>query len=176
MDANITSIFVLTILMMVGLPFFIRASIKDRTEQIQLPTSEPEEVFLPKLQQYFASRAYRVVDLNKEKNQVTFEGFVQPSFFLAVFLTLIAALGLFCLILVLCFFYPANSNFFWLLLLFAPVAGVFYWQKAGRLEKVLLSVEPNMSLSEDKNVIKLTGHRDELKQLQRSLSFNGTQQ
>jgi hypothetical protein len=175
-DANIISTLVLTILMMIGLPFFIRASIKDRTEQIQLPTSESEEVFLPKLQQYFASRAYRVVDLDKDKNQVTFEGFVQPSLFLAIFLTLIAALGLFCLILLLCFFYPANSNFFWLLLLFAPIAGIFYWQKAGRLEKVLLSVEPNMGLSEDKNVIKLTGHRDELKQLKRSLSFESTQQ
>jgi uncharacterized membrane protein YbhN (UPF0104 family) len=155
--------------MMVGLPFFIRASIKDRTEQIQLPTSESEEVFLPKFQQYFASRAYRLVDLDREKNQVTFEGFVQPSLFLAIFLTLIAALGLFCLVLILCFFYPANSNLFWLLLLFAPIAGIFYWQKAGRLERVLLSVEPNMGLSEDKNIIKLTGHRDELKQLQQTI-------
>lgn len=157
--------------MAIGLPFFIRASVKDRTEQIQLPTSESEEIFLPKLQQYFESRAYRVVDLNKEKNQVTFEGFVRPSLFLAIFLTLIAALGLFCVILILCFFYPANSNFFWFLFLFAPIAGLFYWQKAGRLERVLLSVEPNMDLSEHKNTIKLTGHRDELKQLQQTISF-----
>jgi hypothetical protein len=169
-DANIISTLVLTILMMIGLPFFIRASIKDRTEQIQIPTSESEEVFLPKLQQYFESRAYRVIDLDKEKNQVTFEGFVQPSLFLAIFLTLIAALGLFGIILILCFFYPANSNFFWVFLLFAPIAGIFYWQKAGRLERVLLSVEPNMSLSEYKSIIKLTGHRDELKQLQQTIS------
>lgn len=171
MSANIISTLILTILMMIGLPFFIRASIKDRTEQIQIPTSESEEVFLPKLQQYFTTRAYRVVDLNQEKNQVTFEGFVQPSLFLAIFLTFIAALGLFGLVLILCFVDPVHSNFFWLLLLFAPVAGIFYWQKAGRLEKVLLSVEPNMGLSEHKNIIKLTGHRDELKQLQRSISF-----
>ena len=171
MDSTITSTFVLTILMAIGLPFFIRASIKDRTEQIQLPTSESEEVFLPKLQQYFTSRAYRVIDLDKEKNQVTFEGFVKPSLFLAIFLSAIAALGLFCLVLVLCFFYPSGSNFYWLLLLFAPIAGIFYWQKAGRLEKVLLTVEPNMTLSEHKNIIKLTGHRDELKQLQQTLSF-----
>lgn len=158
--------------MMIGLPFFIRASIKDRIEQIQLPTSETEEVFLPKLQQYFESRAYRVVDLDQAKNQVTFEGFVQPSLFLAIFLSLIAALGLFCLVLLLGFFYPAGSNLYWFLLLLAPTAGLFYWKKAGRWEKVLLSVEPNMTLSEYKSVIKLTGHRDELKQLQQELSFN----
>ena len=157
---------------MIGLPFFIRASIKDRTEQIQLPTSESEEVFLPKLQSYFLDRAYRVAALDKEKNQVTFEGFVQPSVFLAIFLSLIAGLGLFCLILILCFFYPALSRFFWLLLSFAPLAGVFYWRKAGRLEKVLLSVEPNMGLSNHKNIIKLTGHRDELRLIQQTISFN----
>jgi hypothetical protein len=167
--ANIISTLVLTILMMVGLPFFIRASIKDRTEQIQLPTSESEEVFLPKFQQYFASRSYRVIELDREKNQVTFEGFVRPSLFLAIFLTLIAALGLFGIILILCFFNPASSNLFWFLLSLAPIAGIFYWQKAGRLERVLLSVEPNMGLSEEKNIIKLTGHRDELKQLQQTI-------
>lgn len=158
--------------MMIGLPFFIRASIKDRTEQIQLPTSESEEVFLPKLQSYFLDRAYRVSALDKEKNQVTFEGFVQPSVFLAIFLSFIAALGLSCLILILCFFYPAFSKFFWILLSLAPVAGVFYWRKAGRLEKVLLSVEPNMGLSDHKNIIKLTGHRDELRLIQQTISFN----
>ena len=157
--------------MIIGLPFFIRASIKDRTEQIKLPTSEAEEVFLPKLQQYFESRAYRVVDLDREKNQVTFEGYVQPSLFLAVFLSFIAALGLLCIVLILYFFYPSVSSFFWFSLLLSPIAGVFYWQKAGRLERVLLSVEPNMGLSEHKNIIKLTGHRDELKQLQKTLSF-----
>ena len=172
MDATIISTLVLTILMMIGLPFFIRASIKDRTQQIKLPTSETEEVFLPKLQQYFESRAYRVVDLDKEKNQVTFEGFVQPSIFLALFLSLIAFLGLFSLVLLICFFVPSLSSFAWILLFFAPIAGIFYWKKAGRLERVLLSVEPNMGLSDYKNVIKLVGHRDELKQLQQTISFD----
>lgn len=170
-NSTIVSTFVLTVLMAIGLPFFIRASVKDRTQQIRLPTSETEETFLPKLQQYFTSRAYRVVDLDKEKNQVTFEGFVQPSVFLAIFLSLIALIGLFSLILVLCFFYPSYSGFFWFLLLLAPGAGLFYWQKAGRLEQVLLTVEQNMGLEEPKNIIKITGHRDELKELQETLTF-----
>ena len=110
-------------------------------------------------------------DLDKEKNQVTFEGFVQPSVFLAIFLSLIALIGLFSLILVLCFFYPSYSGFFWFLLLLAPGAGLFYWQKAGRLEQVLLTVEQNMGLEEPKNIIKITGHRDELKELQETLTF-----
>ena len=38
----------LTILTMVGLPFFIRGSVKDRTEELEIKTSETEEVLLPK--------------------------------------------------------------------------------------------------------------------------------
>ncbi|MDJ0650829.1 MAG: cofactor assembly of complex C subunit B [Xenococcaceae cyanobacterium MO_188.B19] len=172
MDSPIvTSTFFLTLLMMVGLVFFIRASVKDRTEEIELSTSESEDSILPKLQKYFDDRAYRVIEVDALTNEVTFEGFVQPSLFMGIFLSFLSALGLFCLVLVLFMLFPQTSKIFWLVILLAPLAGVFYWQKAGRLEKVLLSINQNNSESPTQNIIRVTGHRDELIQLRQNLSF-----
>lgn len=56
----ITSTLLLTLLLMVGLFFFIRASIKDRTEQVELLAKEPEESIFERLQTYFEQRAYRI--------------------------------------------------------------------------------------------------------------------
>ncbi|MDJ0531630.1 MAG: cofactor assembly of complex C subunit B [Xenococcaceae cyanobacterium MO_207.B15] len=172
MDSTIlTSTFLLTLLMMVGLVFFIRASVKDRTEQIELSTSESEDAILPKLQNYFDERAYRVIEVDALTNEVTFQGFVQPSLFMAIFLTSLSGLGFFCLVLVLFMLFPGVSNWLWLMLLLAPVAGIFYWQKAGRLEKVLLSVKSSTTGNQTRNIITVTGHRDELIQFQQNLSF-----
>jgi hypothetical protein len=155
---------------MVGLLFFIRASVKDRTEQIKLLTLEPEDLLVKKLKQYFAERAYRVTSIDPTKNQVTFEGFVQPSWFLAIFLTFLAGVGFFCLGLVLSLLYPSGGNLIWLPILLAPTAGIFYWQKAGKLEQVLLTVETIQQQQTNKNVLTVTGHRDELIQLRQAFS------
>ena len=167
----VASPFFLTLLMMVGLIFFIRASVKDRTEQIELLTSESEDSILPKLQNYFDERAYRVVAVDPATSEVTFQGFVQPSLFLAIFLSFLSGLGLSCLVLVLFMLFPQMSKWFWLILLFAPVAGIFYWQQAGRLEKVLLSINSKTVDNQTQNIIRVTGHRDELIQLRQNLSF-----
>lgn len=157
---------------MVGLFFFIRASVKDRTQQVKLISSELEESLLSQLQKYFDQRAYKVAAVDAAQNQVTFQGFVRPSWFLAIFLTLLAASGLLCLALVLSLLYPSLANLFLTLTLLAPAAGVFYWKKAGRLEQVLLKVE---ALTEPgigaQSLITVTAHRDELIQLQQALPF-----
>lgn len=162
----------LTVLSLIGLVFFIRASVKDRTKQIKLTTSDSEEIILSKLEKYFDTRAYRVTDLNKETNELTFQGFVQASWFLAIFLSGLAAFGLFCLALIVSFLYPLLSNLSWGLLLLAPLAGIFYYRNASRVEKVLLKIE---TIRETeiiaKNYLTITGHRDELSQLQKTLSF-----
>jgi len=161
----------LTILTMVGLPFFIRGSVKDRTEELEIKTSETEEVLLPKLQTYFEERAYKAIAVDKDNNQVTFQGFVQPSWFMAIFLTFITLLGLFSLALVLVQLYPAIGNIFWLLLILSPVSGIFYWKNAARLEKVLLRIETEFNGQDSYKLITLIGHRDELTQLRKNLSF-----
>ncbi len=155
---------------MVGLLFFIRASVKDRTEQIKLVASESEEVLFERLQKYFEGRAYRITETDAAKNQVTLEGFVKPSLFLAIFLTALAAAGLFCSALVLALLYPDAGNLVWLLLLLAPAAGIFYWRKAGRLERVLLeAIETSTSEQNYQKFLTVTAHRDELIQLRQAL-------
>ncbi len=166
----LSSTFLLTLLLAVGLFFFIRASVKDRTEQEKLIAQEPEESLLARLQQYFDERAYRVAAVDAATNQVTFQGFVRPSWFLAIFLTLLAACGILCLSLVLSFLYPTFTNFFLGLVILAPSAGVFYWKKAGRSEQVSLKVEslPTAKTGQQ-TLLTVTGHRDELAQLKQSL-------
>jgi hypothetical protein len=157
---------------MVGLLFFIRASVKDRTQQIELMAEEPEDTLLSQLKAYFDRRAYRVVAVDAGQDRVIFQGFVSPSWFLACFLTGLAAAGLFCFALVLSFLFPSLTPLFLALILLSPVAGVFYWQKAGRIEQVSLKLE---SLSEQAktpcSLITVTAHRDELIQLQKALSL-----
>jgi hypothetical protein len=167
----LSSTFLLTLLLMVGLFFFIRASVKDRTQQSQLIAEESEQSLLPQLQEYFDQRAYQVAAVDAAQNQVTFQGFVKPSWFLAIFLSLLAGCGWICLALVLSFLYPSAGNLFLLLtLLIAPAAGVFYWKKAGRLEQVSLKVEALPEEGEaERSLITVTAHRDELIQLKRAL-------
>jgi Flp pilus assembly protein TadB len=167
------STFLLTVLLAIGLFFFIRASVKDRTEVITLVSPAAEDKILEHLQQYFQQRAYQVVTIDGEKNQVTLEGFVAPSLFLAIFLSFLAACGLFCLALVLSFLYPSQASIFLWLTLLAPVAGVFYWQKAGRLEQVALKLDsPTTQTARPESIITITAHRDELIELQKSFPFS----
>ena len=135
---------------------------------MQLMSQEPIDSLLAQLQQYFTQRSYKVVALDAEQNQVTFAGFVRPSWFLAVFLTFLAALGILCLVLVLSFLFPQVSLLFFALELLSPVAGIFYWQKAGRQEQVSLKLE---STQETENLITVTGHRDELSVLRETLGW-----
>ncbi|HIK28031.1 MAG: cofactor assembly of complex C subunit B [Oscillatoriaceae bacterium SKW80] len=168
-ELTLSSTFLLTLLLAVGLFFFIRASVKDRTEEVKLISPQPEDSLVAQLQQYFSQRAYRVVSADESQKQVTFEGYVQPSLFLAFFLTLLAAIGIFCLALVLAILFPQWGNLFFFLLVFAPTAGIFYWKGAGRLEKVFLKLE---SLNDESGILIIVkAHRDELAELQRALSL-----
>ncbi|NEP57096.1 MAG: cofactor assembly of complex C subunit B [Symploca sp. SIO2G7] len=170
---TLPSILIITLLLVVGLVFFIRASVKDRTEQVQLIAQESEESLLTRLQQYFVQRAYRITAVDDATNQVIFQGFVRPSWFLAIFLTVLAACSIFCLSLVLSSLYPEFTNIFVGLVLLAPAAGVFYWQRAGRDEQVFLKVEPftTEETTTTQSLITVTAHRDELAQLKQNLKF-----
>ncbi|MGB7441485.1 MAG: cofactor assembly of complex C subunit B [Coleofasciculaceae cyanobacterium] len=173
--ATLPSIFLITLLLAVGLFFFIRASVKDRTEQVKLLATEPEESLVRRLQEYFDQRAYRVTTVDSSVRQVTFQGYVRPSWFLAIFLTLLAACGIMCLSLVLSLLYPRLTSVFLGLVLLAPAAGVFYWQKAGRTEQVSLKVEelPTQEAGIH-SLVTVTGHRDELTQLRQTLKLKAS--
>ncbi len=160
----------LTLLMAIGLLFFIRASVKDRTESETLLSAQPEDALLTQLEQYFTTRAYRIVQLDPDKKQVTFSGVVAPSLGLAIFLSLLAAIGILCLALVLSMVLPQVGPLWWGLVLLAPIAGWFYWQKAGRLEQVQVRVESLAASSPgQQSAVTIVAHRDELITLRNTL-------
>ncbi|MEB3311444.1 MAG: cofactor assembly of complex C subunit B [Snowella sp.] len=170
----LTSTFVFTLLSLIGLVFFIRASVKDRTQTFQFIADSPEESLLNQLQEYFVQRAYKISSVDVDQQKINFQGLVRPSGFLAVFLTLLAILGIVCFILVLSFMYPSLSAGFWGLILLSPIAGIFYWQQAGRIEQISLKVEAlPADQPETARLISVTGHRDELAELKRNFSLKG---
>ncbi|PPS43605.1 cofactor assembly of complex C subunit B [Chroococcidiopsis sp. TS-821] len=170
---SLTSTLVLTLLLAVGLFFFIRASVKDRTQEVTLVGEQEDTTLLEQLQQYFTRRSYRLSSVDSERYQVTYEGFVKPSIFLAIFLTLLAAIGILCLALVWSLLFPNLSSIFLGLVLLSPMAGVFYWKKAARPEQVLLKLsnQTNKLPHELQSRITVVAHRDELIELQRSLKL-----
>ncbi|MBW4615867.1 MAG: cofactor assembly of complex C subunit B [Desmonostoc vinosum HA7617-LM4] len=168
-NAVLPSTLLLTLLLLVGLFFFIRASTKDRTETVQLQSEQDEAILMSQLKEYFRLRSYQVAAVDTEQNKVTFEGFVRPSWFLAVFLSLLTAVGLVCLSLVVSLLFPNLSSVSFLMILLSPLSGLFYWKKAGRLEKVLLKLEAIQSEQHSPSKITVMAHRDELIELQRAL-------
>lgn len=145
-------------LMAIGLFFFIRASVKDRTTEMHLLAAAPAEAITAQLQAHFTNRAYRPLEASEPT--LAFEGFVRPSPILAIFLSLLAACGAGCLALVLTLAIPATGTWpFGTIALIAPAAGIFYWRNAGRIERLELQVE---SQSSETSRITISAHRDEL--------------
>ena len=163
----------LTILLLIGLFFFIRASVKDRTTEVQFRAALSESKLLPQVKDYFFQRAYQVKSFDPDQEQVTLEGFVQPSWFLAVFLSFLAGSGLLCISLVLFLYFSewSGRRVFFLLTTLAPLAGVFYWKKAGRVEQVSVKLDSTDARSPEtsQSLITVKAHRDELIQLQKAL-------
>lgn len=192
----ISSTFFLTLLMMIGLVFFIRASTKERIEVIQFAIAQPLDSALEQLQAYFLDRSYQEIEGESTTSSSTpqasavvkqsFEGMVRPSVFLAVLLLLLAGIGFLCLALVLSILLPQLGAVVWGLVLLAPAASFFYWKKSSRIEQVSFKVEPfdvnadtasssqsaiagsEIKVTETK--VTVMGHRDELASLQQSLT------
>ena len=166
----LTSTALLTVLLAVGLMFFIRASTKDRIEVSQFLAEQQGEPLLERLQQYFTGRSYRLTSVSAAKNQVIYEGLVRPRWFMATFRSPRAAVGFACLSLVLSILVPGTAQLWLLPVLLAPLAGWFYWQKSARPEQVALQVE-FLPGEATQSLVTVTGHRDELAELKQSLGL-----
>ncbi|MGI0479835.1 cofactor assembly of complex C subunit B [Geminocystis sp. CENA526] len=164
------STFLLTLLLMIGLFFFIRGSIKDRTEIVTISCQDSQDNILSYLRDYFQQRAYKVSSIEPDTNKVTLEGLVSPSVFLAVFLSFLAGCGLFCFALVLSMLFSTETYLFIWLLILSPLAGFFYWKGAKRIEKVAFRLDENNQSND--TIITIQAHRDELIQLQTNFPFN----
>ncbi|WP_069789312.1 cofactor assembly of complex C subunit B [Cyanobacterium sp. IPPAS B-1200] len=167
------STFLLTILLMIGLFFFIRASTKDRIEVVTLRCPESEDSILAYLRDYFQQRSYQVKAIDGERNKVTLEGLVSPSIFLAVLLSFLAGCGLFSFSLVLQMLFHPEINWFLGLIILSPIAGFFYWKGSKRVEEVAFRIDNVVDEEEKKEtVFTIQAHRDELINLQTSFPFN----
>ncbi|MGG6238225.1 cofactor assembly of complex C subunit B [Nodosilinea sp. AN01ver1] len=167
------STLLLTLLMIVGLVFFIRASTKDRIETLTLTRPVAPFTLLQTLTTHFENRAYQVTAAEAETQRIVLSGRVRPSLFLAGFLTLLAAIGGLCFALVLTNLWPAYGTVFLGLIGVAPVAGWFYWRGSDRDEDIVLQVRPEASSEDPINLsatVTVTAHRDELIALEQDLS------
>lgn len=168
MSATIPTIYstlLLTILLFVGLISFLRGSIRDRTTDALFNGDQlTDDRLLMQVRDHFQQRAYRVVEIDPERDIAILFGQVRPSIFLAVFLTILAAIGLICLGLVLEILIPDLQNLWIWLIVASPIAGVFYWRGTPRERQVSFQLLPDAKL-------KVRAHKDEIAELERSLKL-----
>ena len=169
MQSAFSSTLFLTILLAIGLVFFLRAASKDRTTVVDIQSPLPPLEVLNGVSFWLEERGWKKNGGNVEEKLLLFNGSVASSAFLAVFLSFLGGLGSACLGLVLIQLYPALS--WWPLLLTligAPLAGMVYRIKAKREE----SLELKLLSSELSNIsiLRIKAHRDELIAIQLELS------
>ena len=163
------STFFLSVLITIGLVFFIRASTKSRVETAVWSISLPEENVLKDVTEYLEGRAYRLQSVDKEAEQAIFSGIVRASWGMAIFLTVLAAIGAVSLGLVLAIQFPQLGYWGLAAVLLAPGAGWFYFVKSQRPEQVVLTVRP--AEQPQKTRLRVTAHRDEIASLENTLSY-----
>lgn len=160
------STLVMTGLLGIGLFFFLRASGKDRTETRVYCSSLDLQELGAQVQTYLRSRSYQLVETDPE-GIATFRGQGQPSLFLTVFLTGLAALGLACLVVVILISQPEWAPYPWVLIGGAPLAGIYYRSRNRRQEQVRVRLQhPEEAAAVE---LKISGHRDELDSLEAAL-------
>ena len=171
MQSAFSSTLFLTILLAIGLVFFLRAASKDRTTVVDVKSPLPPLEVLNGVSCWLEERGWKKNGGNIEERLLLFHGSVASSNFLAIFLSCLGGLGSACLGLVLIQLYPSLS--WWPLLLAAigaPLAGMIYRIKSKREE----SLELKLLSSELSNIsiLRIKAHRDELIAIQLELSDN----
>lgn len=175
MDPVLSSILFLTLLLVIGLVFFIRASIKDRTETVDFWVPAETTTLLSQLHNYFEGRAYQISDLSPDKSEIVFSGMVRASILLAIFLSTLAGVSLGCIALVLSILFPSVQPLYAGLILLSPLAGMFYWKGATRSEVVKVTVTSAEHVPEEPDTpqtqVRISAHRDELAALQTHINL-----
>ncbi|CAM9892500.1 unnamed protein product [Discosporangium mesarthrocarpum] len=115
---------------------------------------------------YFQANNYKIMNAGEE---ITFEGVIEANKGQAFFLVFCTALSFATLALVLQIQFPAVGNYWFLLTLLSPYAGVYYWQNASRNDKAKVRLET----SEDEDVTELfvTAAEEELDRLSKTMNF-----
>ncbi|MBM5799391.1 MAG: cofactor assembly of complex C subunit B [Cyanobacteria bacterium K_DeepCast_35m_m2_023] len=159
--ASTGSTLLLTLLLAIGLGFFLRAASKDRTTVVDIHSPRSEVDVLDGLTSWLQARGWRSESVDPEQQLLRFRGQVASSPALAVLLSLLGGVGAACLGLVLRQLWPALQWWPLLLGLLGPGAGLLYRRRAERAEvlelRLLQSTAPMGGSS-----LRLRAHRDEL--------------
>jgi hypothetical protein len=167
MTASLRSTLLLTLLLAIGLVFFLRAASKDRTTVVDVRSPRPALEVLEGLSAWLVARGWHPLDSDPERQVLRFRGEVAASGVLAALLSILGALGAGSLGLVLRQVLPPLGWWPLLLTLLGPVAGWLYRRRAAReegLELRLLSGEQAGSCE-----LRLRAHRDELIAIEQEL-------
>ena len=169
MQSAFSSTLFLTILLAIGLGFFLRAASKDRTTIVDVQSPLPPLEVLKGISFWLEERGWKKKGGNVEEKLLIFSGNVASSAFLVIFLACLGGVGSACLGLVLIQLYPSLS--WWPLLLAAigaPLAGFIYRIKSKREES--LEIKLLSSDLSDISILRIKAHRDELIAIQLELS------
>ncbi len=157
---TLASTLLLTLLLAVGLVFFLRAASKDRTTVVEIHSPRPALEVLDGLCGWLSQRGWQREGGDADRRLLRFRGQVSSSVTLALLLSLLGAVGAACLGLVLRQLWPVLGWWTLLLALLGPGAGLLYSRRAERAEILELRLidDPAQSGS----TLRLRAHRDEL--------------
>ncbi len=168
MQSSYYSTLILTLLLAIGLAFFLRAASKDRTTVVEISSPLPAIDILNGISSWLEGRGWMAKGGNADKKLLIFKGNVMASPYLAVFLSLLCSLGGACLGLVICQLYSYEDWWPLLLSIIGPFAGLFYRSKAARSES--FEIRLISSDSNSQSILRIRAHRDELIALDKELS------
>ena len=161
MQMGFSSVLLLTILLAIGLVFFLRAASKDRTTVVDVASPLPPLEVLNGVSIWLKERGWETDGGDADRQVLRFQGNVASSGTLAVLLSIFGGLGAACLGLVIRQLYPLLD--WWPLLLVligGPAAGLIYRQRAARIES--LEIRLINSSETELSILRIRAHRDEL--------------
>jgi hypothetical protein len=158
----LASTLLLTLLMAIGLVFFLRAASKDRTTVVEVHSPRPPLEVLNGLNDWLSARGWLSEGGDAQRQLLRFRGQVQASLPLAVLLSLLGSVGAACLGLVLCQLLPQLGWWPLLLTLIGPAAGLIYRSRAARPEILELRLMNEAGRESGGSTLRLRAHRDEL--------------
>ena len=170
MSFSLNSTLLLTILLSIGLFFFLRASSKDRTTVVEITSSQKPVEVLNIMYEWLQLRGWIQTGGDFDKKTLIFKGQVISSKLLAIFLSLLGGCGSCALGLVIIQIFPTLG--WWPILLGligGPSSGMIYFKKSAREEKFELRLI-DCDNNEETTLMRLRAHRDELISLENQLS------
>ena len=169
MTYSLNSTLLLTILLTIGLFFFLRASSKDRTTLVEITSSQKPIEVLNIMYEWLKLRGWKQTGGDFDKRILIFKGQVVSSKLLAIFLCLLGGFGSCALGLVIIQIFPTLGWWpIFLGLIGGPFSGMIYFKKSAREEKFelrLIDSEDNKEMTS----MRLRAHRDELISLENEL-------